>query len=244
MKTSFVILIAITLLGGCKGRPSAAEISTSAKATPSQDSASSQSSAPSPYNRPANASQTAPEVDPQAVPRTLQYSDPPAVDVGLAVEQAYAAIPHRRTVWVDSETTVPSEEKAYLKVMFQVLDEGVAVRVAGLQNFSNGNYDSVNVDTEFDRLISFVLSMPVPKGLGSYHKDIVAGLSGQRQFFADWKSQRDGFAFTHQIGNHPGVQASSSALRTAYGELMSKYPNESQANKDAFFDYHCALDFL
>jgi hypothetical protein len=40
------------------------------------------------------------------------------------------------------------------------------------------------------------------------------------------------------------VQAASAAARAAYGELMSKYPGESQSNKDAFFDFHCALDFL
>ena len=28
----------------------------------------------------------------------LQYNDPPILDVGLSVEQAYAAIPHRRTI--------------------------------------------------------------------------------------------------------------------------------------------------
>jgi hypothetical protein len=33
-------------------------------------------------------------------------------------------------------------------------------------------------------------------------------------------------------------------LRAAYNELMARYPGEAQANKDAFFDYHCALDFL
>jgi hypothetical protein len=40
------------------------------------------------------------------------YGDPSTLDIGLTVEQAYAAIPHRRTVWNDSESTVPEEEKA------------------------------------------------------------------------------------------------------------------------------------
>jgi hypothetical protein len=29
-----------------------------------------------------------------------------------------------------------------------------------------------------------------------------------------------------------------------HNDLMPRYPNESVINKDAFFDYHCALDFL
>jgi len=33
-----------------------------------------------------------------------QQGDAPVIDVGLNVEQAYEAIPHRRTVWVLSPT--------------------------------------------------------------------------------------------------------------------------------------------
>jgi hypothetical protein len=172
------------------------------------------------------------------------YSEPPTIDAGLTVEQAYAAIPHRRTIWADGESSVPSEEKAYLNVIFRVLDQAVAVRVASLQSFSNQRFDDSDTDAEFDRLITFVRGMPVPKALSAYHKDILDGLSGQRQFFQDWKSARGGFAYAQQIGNHPGVRSSSAALRAAYNELMARYPGEAQANKDAFFDYHCALDFL
>jgi hypothetical protein len=56
----------------------------------------------------------------------LQCSDPPILDAELSVEKAYAAIPHRRTIWVESESLIPPEEKAYLKVMFQVLDGQVS----------------------------------------------------------------------------------------------------------------------
>jgi len=86
--------------------------------------------------------------------------------------------------------------------------------------------------------------MPVPVALASYHRRILDALAGERQFFADWKSARDRFQFGQQPSNHPGVGRASSALRAAYGELMAKYPQESQSNKDAFFDHHCALDFL
>jgi hypothetical protein len=172
------------------------------------------------------------------------YSEPPTIDAGLSVEQAYAAIPHRRTVWAESESSVPSQEKAYLSVMFQVLDQAVAVRVASLQNYSNKRFDDSDTDAQFERLITFVRGMPVPNALSAYHKDILDGLSGQRRFFQDWKSARGGFAYAQQIGNHAAVRSSSAALRAAYNELMAKYPSEAQANKDAFFDYHCALDSL
>ena len=173
-----------------------------------------------------------------------RYSEPPSFDTGLSVEQAYAAIPHRRTIWVESESSIPTEEKTYLKAMFQVVDQAIAVRVASLQNFANGQFDVMDTDAEFDLLIKYVREMVAPKKLAAYHQDILNGLTGERQFFHDWREARGGFPYARQIQNHPGVKSASAAIRAAYGELMANYPGENETNKAAFFDYHCALDFL
>ena len=162
----------------------------------------------------------------------------------MGVEQAYAAIPHRRTVWTEEGSAVPAEEKGYLKAVFQILDQAVAVRVATLKDYSSNRFDGVDVDAEFDLLISYVQAMAVPGKLTTYHQDILDGLLGEKQFFSEWRRQRDKFPFAEQIANHPGVRSSSAALRRAYAELMAKYPGEGATNKEAFFDYHCALDFL
>jgi len=217
-----VVLAAITLLGGCKKQVNA---STTASAAPADAS-------------PASAA------TPAADATSLSYTDPPSVDVGLSVDQAYAAIPHRRTAWTESQTTVPADERAYRRTIFLVVDEAIAARVAGLQNFSQQRFDFIDVDGQFDRLISFTRSMPVPARLTAYHRQILAALSSDRQFFAEWKSQGANFPYAQQLAADGNVQAASAAAHAAYSELMSKYPAESQQNKDAFFDYHCALDFL
>jgi len=243
-KRAIVLLLAIAIQAGCKNQ---AKVSANAGATNSvvsQRQDSPNVSATSQDADRANVSASSQYSDPSNISATLQYSDPPPAGVGPSVEDAYAAIPHRRTVWDENASTVPSEEKEYLETMFQVLDQAVRVRVAGQQAFSNQQFDSANIDAEFDRLISFVRAMPVPKTLGSYHQEILSALSNERQFFDDWKTQGSQFPFAQQVQNHPGVRSASASLRTAYGELMSKYPNENQTNKDAFFDYHCALDFL
>lgn len=185
------------------------------------------------------------EQNPPAVEAAaVQPGEIPAFNLSLSVEQAYAAIPHRRTVWDESDTTVPADEKAYLDTIFQVLDEGVAVRVSGNQDFGAGHFDDSDPAEEYGKLIAFVQQMNVPKSLAAYHQNVIAGLTGQQQFFAEWKAQGNSFAFRDRVAGHPAVQRASSALRSAYGQLMAKYPNEAQRNKDAFFDYHCALDFL
>jgi len=219
-----VFLAAITLLAGCKKQVNA---STRASVTPVDALP-----APAPAAIPVDAATSSPD------------ADPPSIDVGLSVDQAYASIPHRRTAWTESQTNVPADERAYLRTIFIVVDEAIAVRVAGLQNFSQQRFDSIDVDGQFDRLISFTRSMPVPARLTAYHRQILAALSSDRQFFAEWKSQGANFPYAQQLAADGNVQAASASAHAAYSELMSKYPAESQQNKDAFFDYHCALDFL
>jgi hypothetical protein len=172
------------------------------------------------------------------------YQDPPSFDAGINVQQAYAAIPHRRTIWEEGASPAPAEEKAYLKAMFQVLDQAVAVRVATQQDFSNGQFEHIDADAEYDLLIKYVRGMAVPPKLADYHKHIVSALDQQQYFFRIWKMQGEKFWEKQRAENYPGVRGASKELKAAYGELMAKYPGESAANKDAFFDYHCALDFM
>jgi hypothetical protein len=255
LKPMLILLIAITLLGGCKSKTEKGEEATAAESaappatTPTAPAETPKNptvaeSTPPPATAPPAAAETPgnPTVAESAPP--LQQSVPPALDVGLSVEQAYAAIPHRRTVWVESDSTVPDEERAYLRVIFRVIDQAIAVRVAGLQNFSAQQFDSSDPVGNYDRLIGFVRAMPVPNALATYHQKILEALAGQQQFFADWRAEREQFRFAQQIGGHAGARNASAALRAAYNELMAKYPGESPTNKDAFFDYHCALDFL
>jgi len=168
----------------------------------------------------------------------------PVVDVGLSVDQAYAAIPHRRTIWIASDSTASPEERAYLITIFQIVDQAIAVRVAGLQNYSRGEFDSTNIDNQFDQLLNFTRAMSVPTAFGAYHQDILSALSNERQFFQNWNAERGSFGFAQHYENHPAVRTASNASRAAYSELMNRFPNEPQGNKDAFYDYHCALDFL
>jgi hypothetical protein len=73
---------------------------------------------------------------------------------------------------------------------------------------------------------------------------VLQGLTNQRQFFVEWNAQGERFGYPQVVSTHPAVQRASGSLRSAYQELMRQFPAEAQSNKEAFFDYHCALDFL
>ncbi len=173
-----------------------------------------------------------------------QYDDPPSFDPGIGVEDAYKAIPHRRTIWTEDGSTIPANEKAYLKVMFQVLDKAVAMRVVSMRDYSNGEFERVDADAEYGLLIKYIEEMDVPPKLAVYHKDIRAVLYEQQYVFRAWKTYGRDFWEKERADGFAGLRTSSAKTQAAYGELMAKYPGESEQNKDAFYDYHCALDFM
>lgn len=176
--------------------------------------------------------------------QTLDYGTTPTFDVGLSVDQAYQAIPHRRTVWNEADSSASPAEKIYLKTIFELLDQAIAVRVAGMQNYAAGHSDYSDPDAEYEQLIAFAQSMTPPSKLATYHSLVLQGLTNQRQFFTEWKAKTENFGYPNIVSTHPAVQRASGALRSAYQELIRRFPAEGQTNKDAFFDYHCALDFL
>ena len=79
-----------------------------------------------------------------------------------------------------------------------------------------GQFDSVDTDAEFEMLIKYVREMAAPRKLAAYDKDILDGLTGERQFFHEWKTARGSFPYAQQIQNHPRVQSASAALKAAY----------------------------
>ncbi len=240
MKSGILIILAVGLVLVLAYQRSETKTKTASgsgsNVTPSNTSPAQSGETQSP------ASNTSQDSTPGAT-STYTYSDPPQANASMSVEDAYAVIPHRRTVWNEDQTTVPAGEREYLKAMFQVLDQTVVARSAGIQNYSRGDFTSFDAEGELGQLSDYVSQIQAPSGLSNYNKQVLAALAGERQFFHDWKIDPDHFDYNRQVNGHPGVNSSSTALRSAYQVLMSRYPQESQSNQDAFFDYHCAADF-
>jgi hypothetical protein len=173
----------------------------------------------------------------------------PAAATDLTVEAAYDKIPHRRTEFDFLDTQIDPVESEYLRLAFRVVEEGTRTRVALLTTlyYGDGARDS-SVDDGLRRakeLAEFWSRVDAPQPLASYHRDIQVALEKQARFFREWAEEGNAFAYRGSaLGRAPDVRASSQALRRAYDRLMKRYPGESARNRDAFFDYHCALDFL
>jgi hypothetical protein len=173
---------------------------------------------------------------------------PPQLSTDLPVEEAYRAIPHRRTVFRFERSSIAEPEREYLKAMFELIDRGVVLRVSAYRSFTRQDPDRDDLLADLVLLSDFVETrVSPPDALRGYHALVVSALKEQTAFFSEWKDLGSGFPYgaRGRIGRNPRVQASSRALRAAYGILMRRYgAAEDPENRDAFFDYHCALDFL
>ena len=173
----------------------------------------------------------------------LASSSAPKIETRHSVREAYDAIPHRRTVARLQNLSLPGAEREFLAAMFEAIDLGVANRVDAFSRFASGDSsDTIYFDNQ-DRLIDYVGSLLPPSELADYHRAVLIAMESQRAFFVSWRDGRLD-PQTRPWVTHPKVHAASRALQEAYSILMRHYPQASSHNKNAFFDYHCALDFL
>ena len=170
----------------------------------------------------------------------------PNLNLDLSVDAAYAAIPHRRTAMDFAASSMPDQDKRFLEVAFHLIDQGIRLRVTTYRNFSRSEVTDSQSISDMDRLINYLQNTKAPADLSTYKAHLIEALSDQRAFFEEWKTQGQGFQYgsPQSLGSHAKVQSASAALKEAYGILMETYPSEGSSNKEAFFDYHCALDFL
>ena len=160
----------------------------------------------------------------------------------LSVSRAYSAIPHRRTKFAANQLDGDPKERSYLRVMLATIDQGVALRVSAQRAFAAGKRTDRYIDA-YRKLHDFASLLAPPRPLRRYHAAVLDSLEAQRKFLVDWQRQGDRFD-SRELTKHPQVRKASAKLIRAYNCLMKQYPTASQQNRDAFFDYHCALDFI
>jgi hypothetical protein len=173
-------------------------------------------------------------------------TDAPTFELPLSVADAYAAIPHRRTQMDFAASDMPAPDRRYLQVAFHLIDQSIRLRVTAYREFARGTSEQARLLADMGRVVDYLQSIEPPPALKTYHTLLVQAVTDQRAFFQEWADEGSAFQYARagMLGSHPKVQSSSGALNAAYQILMQTYGTEKQHNQDAFFDYHCALDFM
>lgn len=159
------------------------------------------------------------------------------------VEASYAAIPHRRTVFPRPAAGIAERDADYLRLMFDLMDQSIVVRVNALSELSAGRSAAEHL-AAYDELIQCAEAIPAPDMLEQYHEAIRAALATQRGVVQSLHRQTVLGTTEGSIHSTPGVRKSSALLKKAYAMLMATFPASDQTTQKAFFDYHCALDFI
>ena len=164
--------------------------------------------------------------------------------LGLSPEEAYAAIPTRRTVLDFGESRMDSHVRSYLEAVFGCIDEAIVLRVTTLDEFFAGRYAYRTYSSRHARLREYLESLTPPPQLRAYQEKLLEGLDAQRTFFAEWAELGPEFTRGKDVFSHPEVRRCSGALIEAYRILSTEIGPQAVRQHQAFHDYHCALDFL
>jgi hypothetical protein len=159
----------------------------------------------------------------------------------LTAEQAYAAIPHQRTVFDTMGSRLPTEQADALDKLFLLLDRAIVLRVDALSALKRGDAAHLQANVvEYPALIAAMRALRLTPQTQAATSLIIQAVQQHQAFFnsklADGSRLDSGFT--------ADVSQSSQNLHQAYSLLMRTFPEETPHNRQAFFDYLCALDFL
>jgi len=164
----------------------------------------------------------------------------------LTVVEAYQAIPHNRTVFDVQASKLSAAHTDALRKLFELSDRGIVLRVEGLRAFWSGtNNDIQSVLSGYRALATALSSLQAPADIKPAQDLVLQSIQlHQRYFEAKLREKESGAKVDLAYRQNQDVNQASQKLQTAYGVLMRSFPNEPTVNRQAFYDYLCALDFL
>jgi hypothetical protein len=162
----------------------------------------------------------------------------------MTPDEAYAAIPHRRTLYEPPKSPVAAEKARELGRLFALTDEGVVLRVQGMRAHRERNAAEVrNLLLRYDALIAKLAAEKFGSEVTPARDLIADGVRMHRKFLASRPA--GGITFVrNELTATPDVTQASRKLIGAYHLLMAAFPKEAAHNKTAFYDHLCALDYL
>jgi hypothetical protein len=161
--------------------------------------------------------------------------------VALSVEEAYRAIPHRRTVFQSSEAKMFTVEKKCLDKFFHLVDLVIVERVEML-SWLELNVQKCRERVTYDKILNDLKRLDVPSSLSDVHRLVIESIELQRNLLEEWQNYPER-KIVNLTSDHK-VCSVNQKLILAYQKLVSLFSNESPHNKQAFFDYLSALSFI
>ncbi len=141
----------------------------------------------------------------------------------MTPDEAYSAIPHRRTQYEPPKSTVAAEKARELGRLFTLTDEGVILRVQGMKAQRERNAAEVRTLLErYDALIAKLAAEKFGPEVAPARDLIVDGVRMHRKYLASRPA--GGMTFVrNELTSAPDVTQASGKLISAYQLLMAKF---------------------
>jgi hypothetical protein len=162
----------------------------------------------------------------------------------MTVDEAYAAIPHRRTVFDASASKASRAQVESLKRIFTLAEQATVLRVEAMRSAPGGSADAKRVLAQYDALLESARSQPVSAEVKPAQDLVMEAIRHHRRFLEARAAGGRGAIAHAEISRAPDVIGGHEKLIKAYNLLMQSFPNEPAVNKTSFYDYLCALDYL
>ena len=159
-----------------------------------------------------------------------------ASSYAMETDQAYRLIPHQRTVFQLHQSTISATEAQQVARLLSLAEKAMIERVDAMVNGAGKtNYFSL-----IDSILWQIDQLGVPKQVQAARDHIHEAVQQHRAFF----ELQNATGNQVEVNRQQLVLSSHRHLISAYQQLMQTYPEETKHNKQAFFDYLCALDFI
>jgi hypothetical protein len=154
----------------------------------------------------------------------------------MEIDQAYRLIPHQRTTFKLHRSNLPQSEARSVAHLLSLAEQAMVERVDALAK----GPDRSGYLSRIDSSLWQIDHLEVPTNIEPARGHILTAVRQHRAYFELHGS--DGSQT--KAARQQLIQSSHGHLISAYNRLMKTYPTETQHNKQAFFDYLCALDFI
>tara|TARA_B100001989_G_scaffold240553_1_gene205717 strand:+ start:310 stop:918 length:609 start_codon:yes stop_codon:yes gene_type:complete len=171
-------------------------------------------------------------------------------DDKMTIEESYSVLDKERIPFDREYTTIPAEEVQYLEHLFFITDLAFRERMEMMRHFHFKKSD-LYIDSYLNNIDEFIASFdkkPAPTNhLRKVEIDVISALRNHKNFFIKWHNAKGTSAYSRlQETYHQDhyVQKSHKQLLDAYLMLSTLYPDETEHNRQAFYQHLCALDFI
>jgi hypothetical protein len=172
---------------------------------------------------------------PVATPRNLPT---------ISIVEAYAAIPHKRTVFNAKESPLAITNTFALTHLFEAVERAIVLKIMADKALGSKNAEAMTQTLEqYSSVIKSLLSLDSPNEIKPAQTLIISAIEKHQAHFTQ-KQTAAIAGKTHDLSTSPEITSASADLQRAYSALIKSFPQETVNNKTAFYDYLCALDFL